>query len=146
MNRAILVGNISNDLELHQTDSGIVCLRFTIACQRRIPNAQGVREADFINCVAFRKTAEFISRYFLKGTRIAVEGQIRTGSYIARDGAKRYTTEVVVDNADFCERVSRESAAGYSSVSAETASSSAPLPHDDEEGFTPVDDDEELPF
>lgn len=146
MNRAILVGNISNDLDLRQTNSGIACLRFTVACQRRTPNAQGVREADFINCVAFRQTAEFISRYFLKGTRIAVEGQIRTGSYTAKDGAKRYTTEIVVDNADFCERATRGSNAERGNAYAETETRPTALSPDYEDGFTPVDDDEELPF
>ena len=72
-----------------------------MACQRRFANQQGVREADFISCVAWRQTAEFIQRYFSKGSRIGLVGSIQTGSYTAQDGSKRYTTEVLVDNVEF---------------------------------------------
>ena len=101
MNKAILVGNLTRDPESRTTPSGVSCVTFTVACQRRFVNQQGVREADFINCVAWRQTADFVSRYFTKGSRIGVEGTIQTRSYDAQDGSKRYVTEVVVDNVEF---------------------------------------------
>lgn len=149
MNKTILIGNISTDLELQQTQSGTSFLRFNVACQRKVPNAQGVREADFINCVAFRQTAEFIARYFLKGTKIAIEGHIRTGSYTAQDGSKRYTTDVVVDNAEFCEKAVRNGNASYGDYDAPPPSAPPAYNHQmsmAENGFTEVPDDEELPF
>ena len=101
MNKAILVGNLTRDPETRTTPSGVSCTTFTVACQRRFANQQGVREADFINCVAWRQTADFVARYFTKGSRIGVEGTIQTRSYDAQDGSKRYVTEVVVDNVEF---------------------------------------------
>jgi len=101
MNKAILVGNLTRDPEVRTTASGVSCATFTVACQRRFANQQGVREADFINCVAWRQTADFVARYMTKGTKVAVDGTIQTRSYDAQDGSKRYVTEVVVDNIEF---------------------------------------------
>ena len=101
MNKAILVGNLARDPELKTTASGVSFTNFTVACTRRFANQQGVREADFISCVAWRQQAEFVARYFTKGSRIGVEGTIQTRSYDAQDGSKRYVTEVVVDNVEF---------------------------------------------
>lgn len=86
---------------MRTTASGVSCATFTVACNRRFVNQQGVREADFINCVAWRSTADFIGRYMTKGTKVAVDGTIQTRSYDAQDGTKRYVTEVVVDNIEF---------------------------------------------
>lgn len=101
MNQVQLVGNIARDPEFRTTLSGIAACTFTVACQRRYANAQGVREADFIQCVAWRQTAEFVHRYFIKGNKIGLTGSIQTRSYDAQDGSKRYVTEVVVDNVEF---------------------------------------------
>ena len=86
---------------MRTTASGFSCATFTVACNRRFVNQQGVREADFINCVAWRSTADFIGRYMTKGTKVAIDGTIQTRSYDAQDGTKRYVTEVVVDNIEF---------------------------------------------
>lgn len=86
---------------MRTTASGVSCATFTVACNRRFVNQQGVREADFINCVAWRSTADFIGRYMTKGTKVAIDGTIQTRSYDAQDGTKRYVTEVVVDNIEF---------------------------------------------
>ena len=102
MNKVILKGNLTKDVELNTINSGINVTKFTIAVQRRFANADGEREVDFINCVAWRNTAEFVSKYFTKGKQIIVCGAIQTRSYDADDGTKRYVTEVVVDEADFC--------------------------------------------
>ena len=86
---------------MRTTASVVSCATFTVACNRRFVNQQGVREADFINCVAWRSTADFIGRYMTKGTKVAIDGTIQTRSYDAQDGTKRYVTEVVVDNIEF---------------------------------------------
>lgn len=101
MNKAILIGNLAADPEFRTTPNGISYVSFRIACQRKYANQQGVRVADFISCCAWRQTAEFIHKYFIKGNKIAVEGSIQTRSYDAQDGSKRYVTEVLVDNAEF---------------------------------------------
>lgn len=101
MNSVNLIGRLSNSPEIrHTTNNQVVC-RFTLAVTRRFKNQAGDYEADFINCVAFSKTAELIGNYVEKGQQLAVEGRIQTGSYTAQDGSKRYTTDVVVENITF---------------------------------------------
>ena len=100
MNKAILIGNLARDPESRTTPSGVSCTTFTVACNRRFVNQQGVREADFINCVAWRQNADFVARYLTKGSKVAVEGSIQTRSYDAQDGSKRYVTEIVVDSVE----------------------------------------------
>ncbi|MDO4944638.1 MAG: single-stranded DNA-binding protein [Ruminococcus sp.] len=101
LNRVILMGRITHDLEVRQTPSGVSSLTFTVAVERSFANQNGERQSDFIRCVAWRQTAEFIGRYFGKGRMIAIEGNIRTGSYDDKNGVKHYTTDVYVDNASF---------------------------------------------
>ena len=101
MNRVVLVGRLTRDPEMRTASSGVSQTRFTIAVNRRTAGANGQREADFINCVAWRGTAETIAKYLKKGREIAVEGRLQTGSYDAQDGTKRYTTDVVIDNFTF---------------------------------------------
>lgn len=104
MNKTILIGRLTADPELRQTQSGIASCRFTVAVNRKYKNEQGEYEADFITCVAWRQTAEFVSRYFTKGKMIAVEGTLHTGSYQDKNypDVKHYTTDVYVDNVEFC--------------------------------------------
>ena len=99
MNSVILMGRITADPELRTTNSGTDYCRFTVAIDRYSKSED--KKTDFINCVAWRQTAEFVSRYFTKGQMIAVEGSIQTGSYTNKDGAKVYTTDVLVDNVSF---------------------------------------------
>jgi single-strand DNA-binding protein len=104
MNKVILVGRLTADPELRQTQSGISSCRFTVAVDRRFADKNtGERQADFISCTAWRQQAEFISRYFNKGKLIAVEGSLRTGSYQDRNhpDVTHYTTDVFVDNVEF---------------------------------------------
>lgn len=101
MNSVNLIGRLSNSPEIrHTTNNQVVC-RFTLAVTRRFKNQAGDYEADFINCVAFSKTAELVGNYVEKGQQLAIEGRIQTGSYTAQDGSKRYTTDVVVENITF---------------------------------------------
>lgn len=102
MNKVILVGRLVREPELRTTQSGVSVCSFTVACDRRYQK-EGERQADFINCIAWRNTADFISNYFTKGTRIALDGSIQTRSWDAEDGTKRYATEVIVDHAEFAQ-------------------------------------------
>lgn len=100
MNKVVLMGRLTRDPELRfAAGSGKGVCRFTVAINRQFKRD----ESDFINCVAFGKPGETISEHFAKGNRIALTGNIRTGSYEAQDGTKRYTTDVVVESFEFIE-------------------------------------------
>lgn len=103
MNQVNLLGRLTADPELRQTQSGIASCRFTIAVNRKFKNDNGEYDADFITCVAWRQTAEFVSRYFSKGSMIAVSGSLRTGKYQDKNHSDvtHYTTDVYVDNVEF---------------------------------------------
>lgn len=100
INKVIIMGRITQDLELKQTPNGIAVLSFTVAVDRNYSKGEE-KQSDFISCVAWKERAEFISRYFGKGRMIAVEGQLRTRTYEDKHGSKHYVTEVYVDNASF---------------------------------------------
>jgi len=114
INQVQLVGNITRDPEYGTTQGGVNWCRFTVACQRRYKNDSGGYDADFISCTAWRQTADFVHRYFIKGNKIGLTGSIQTGSYQAQDGSKRYTTEVVVDNVEFVAPRQDSGSGGYS--------------------------------
>lgn len=97
MNKSIITGRLTKDVTM--TDNGIA--KFTVASQRNFKDKDGKYGADFILCTAFGKTAEFISKYFSKGSQICVEGRINTGSYTNKDGNKVFTTDVAVEKAEF---------------------------------------------
>ena len=101
LNKVILMGRITQDLEVKQTPSGVSVLSFTVAVQRSYARQGEERQSDFINCVAWRQQAEFISKYFRKGRMIALEGNLRTRTYDDKNGTKHYVTEVFVDNVSF---------------------------------------------
>lgn len=102
MNKVVLVGRLTKDPELKFTvNKGTAVTRFTLAVNRDYKKEDGTQEADFINCIAYSKRAEIIAQYLTKGKRFTVSGSIRTGSYDAQDGTRRYTTYVVVDGFDF---------------------------------------------
>ena len=101
MNSVNLIGRLTNKHTFGYTTGNIAYARFTIAVNRNFKNANGERQADFINCIAYRKTAELINQYANKGDLLGVEGRIQTGSYTASDGSKRYTTDVIVENIYF---------------------------------------------
>lgn len=105
MNKVILAGRLTADPELRQTQSGVASCRFTVAVNRKFADkATGEKQADFITCVAWRQTAEFVSRYFSKGKMIALEGELRNNNYKdrAHPDVTHYCTEVLVDNVEFC--------------------------------------------
>lgn len=143
MNKVILVGRLTKDPELRVTQSGINVCSFTVACDRRFQKAGEERQADFINCIAWRQQADFISKFFTKGMRIALDGSIQTRSWDDNDGNKRYATEVVVDHAEFAQ--SKNEATGTVAPGASQAASYASAPSGDIDGFMPVEE-EDLPF
>lgn len=136
MNVVTLVGRLTRDPEVRYTDGGLSIARFSLAVDRRFKK-EGEQTADFINCIAFGKTAEFIERYFHKGQRLGLSGRIQTGSYTNKDGVKVYTTDVIAENVEFVESKSEQD------LSQE--SNKTPV---GEDGFMDVPDgiDEELPF
>lgn len=101
INRVVLTGRTTRDLELRITNSGTNVCSFTLAVDRNFKNKNGEREADFISCIAWKKTAEVMSQYVKKGSVIGVDGRIQTRSYDNRDGQRVYVTEVVVENFSF---------------------------------------------
>ena len=103
MNSICLMGRLTGDPELKTTQTGVSVTSFSVAVDRAYRSKDQERQTDFINCVAWRGTAEFISRYFRKGQRIALQGSLQSRKYTANDGSQRTVYEVVVDNAFFCE-------------------------------------------
>ena len=147
-NKVILVGNITADPELKQTQSGTSVCSFTIAVNRRF-NKDGNNECDFINIVAWRQQAEFVSRYFKKGKPILVCGQLQTRSWTDKDGSKRYATEVIADEVSFVgsndtQAESKESTQG-GFLPGTTAYIPTPYTNNDQ-GFEEIPNDGTLPF
>ena len=101
LNRVVLTGHLTKDPELKVTQSGLSVVQFVIGVQRQFARKDGGRETDFISCVAWRKTAENIAKYFRKGQLIGIEGRVQTRSYDNKNGQRVYVTEVVVDNFSF---------------------------------------------
>ena len=105
MNKVIIIGRFTRDPEIKYTtgENATATARFSLAVNRRFKSKEGNYDADFINCVAFGKTAEFIEKYFTKGMAIGITGRIQTGSYTNKEGQKVYTTDVVVEETEFVE-------------------------------------------
>jgi single-strand DNA-binding protein len=103
MNKVVLIGRLTKDPDLRYTPSNIPSATFSIAVNRPFQNQSGVREADFINIVVWRKQAENVKKYITKGSLVAIDGRIQTRTYDDKDGKKVYVTEVVADNVQFLE-------------------------------------------
>lgn len=113
MNKVILIGNLTRDPELQTTNGGVSICRFSLAVQRRFANAEGEREADFINIVVWRNLAETCHKFLKKGSKCAVIGRLQTSSYEASDGSKRYTTDIVADEIEFLNSSRNSSEGGF---------------------------------
>lgn len=120
MNVAIILGRLTRDPVIKASQSGMTIARFTLAVNRLNKKGQN-QEADFINCVAFGKTAEAIGNYVYKGQRLLVEGRIQTGSYTSKSGEKKFTTEISVNHAEFIEKRSETSTQGNSHAGSHNA-------------------------
>ena len=139
MNRVVLIGRLTKDPDLKfAANSGTAVCNFTLAVNRMKKKDKEKAEADFITCVAFGKTAETIAQYLVKGRQLAIAGSIRTGSYDAQDGSKRYTTDVYVESFDFLDSGSKNNNTNFNQNGG-----FAGVSYDD--GMTPVDDGD-IPF
>ena len=132
LNAVVLVGRTTKDIELRRTGSGTAVASFTVAVNRDFRTQDG-QEADFIQCVAWKKTAELLEQYVHKGDRIAVSGSIRTRNYTGNDGRKVYVTEVLANNVEFLETKKSSEQSNYNNNS---------YGHTDLDNFN----DTELPF
>jgi len=101
MNKVMLIGRLTKAPELRYTQSGTAVASFTLAANRKFSNQNGEHEADFINCVAWQRTAEFVANYFTKGQQMALEGRLQVRSYDGDDGQRRWVTEVVAEQVEF---------------------------------------------
>ena len=136
MNKVILIGNLADEPKTSMTASGILKCTFRLATQRKYTNQQtGQREADFHSIVVWRQLAELCAKYLAKGRKCAVEGSINYRSYDAKDGSKRYVTEIVADSVEFLSARQRDEQSAGAQAGTNTQ----------QEGFVPVDDDD-LPF
>ena len=148
MNSICLMGRLTADPELKSTQNGVAVTSFCIAVDRAYQPKGQERQTDFINCVAWRNTAEFISRYFRKGQRIALQGSLQSRKYTANDGSQRTVYEVVVDNAFFCESKGGNAggAPGYDSQVPQYSEARPAFSTANSGDFEPVFSDEDLPF
>ena len=149
MNKVVLMGRLTRDPEVRysQGDASTAVARYTLAVDRRFRRQGDEQSADFISCVSFGKTAEFVERYLKQGTKIAGCGRIQTGSYTNRDGQKVYTTDVVLEEVEFAES---KNASG-SGIGNGGGYNAAPVPQPSQavgDGFMNIPDgiDEELPW
>jgi len=152
MNQVILMGRLTRDPELRHTQSGLPVASFSLAVDRRFGSKDGERQTDFIDCVAWRQTAEFLSKYFTKGRMCAVHGTLQIRDWQDKEGNKRRSAEVVVDNVYFCGD-KREGGSGGGDYNRFDDRNAPPI--DDGYNATPSggsdfavieDDDGELPF
>ena len=149
LNKVVLAGRMTADPELKQTPSGVSVLSFTIAVNRSYVSKnsdQGERQADFINVVAWRNTAEFISKYFRKGSAICVSGSIQTRSWQDQQGQRRYATEVVADEALFVESRSESTSQSSYTPDAYTQAPSYSSNPGSAPNFEDHNTDDDLPF
>jgi single-strand DNA-binding protein len=144
MNKVILMGRLTKDPELRYTSGNNTAVAsFTIAVNRRFAQ-EGQPQADFINIVAWSKTAEFCGKYFTKGQQVAVVGRVQTRTWDDNEGKRHYVTEVVADETYFADSKRGGDAGGNYGGSAQKTYSDTPAASGD--GFYPMDEDDELPF
>ena len=153
MNKVILMGRLTRDPEVRysQGENSTAIARYTLAVDRRFRrNNDGEQTADFIECVAFGRSAEFAEKYFRQGLKVIVTGRIQTGSYTNKEGQKVYTTDVVVEDQEFAESkaVSDTNAGSFRAAAPSPAPAPATPVSDAGDGFMNIPDgiDEELPF
>ena len=148
LNKVVLCGRLTADPELKQTQNGIAVVSFSLAVNRRFTrgaDGQGNSQADFINCVAWRQTAEFISRYFKKGSSLCITGSIQTRTWTdTQSGQKRYATEVMADEVTFTSSASNGAGAPAGSYTPEAYGT--PSFSTGSANFEEIPNDESLPF
>lgn len=147
LNKVILMGRLTRDPELKYTPSNVAVVSFSIAVDRNFARQGEQRATDFINCVAWRNQAEFLSKYFVKGQLLALSGSIQTRQYDDKDGKRVYVTEVVADEIHFAERRNdSQGAAPVQQTAPQVAKTAAPAPQTPVDDFVILPDDDDLPF
>ena len=148
LNCAVIMGRLVADPELRTTTSGISVISFRVAVDRNFVRQGEERQADFIDVVAWRQTAEFVSRYFRKGSMIAVQGSIQTRNYEDRNGNKRTAVEIVADNVSFCGSKAESGTTGGAARYEEPArpQNTPAFANGGVGDFNDIQDDDELPF
>ena len=141
LNKIFIMGRLTRDPELRRTQSGTAVAGFALAVDRDYKNADGTKDTDFIEVVAWRSTAEFVSKYFAKGRMAVVEGRLQIRDWQDKDGNKRRNAEVVADNVYFGDS-KKEVSSGGGYKAAGSAVDEAP----DEAEFAEIEDDDDLPF
>ncbi|MED3728042.1 single-stranded DNA-binding protein [Priestia filamentosa] len=144
INRVILVGRLTKDPELRYTPNGVAVATFSLAVNRTFTNQQGDREADFINCVVWRRQAENVANFLKKGSLAGVDGRIQTRSYDNQEGRRVYVTEVVGDNVQFLEPKSGSGGGNANNNFQSSPNQGSPFGQDqnrNNQGYTRVDDD-----
>lgn len=127
VNRVVLVGRLTRDVEVRKTNNGTSVASFTVACNRRVSSSsQNQPTADFISCVAWSQSADFLGRYARKGALVSVDGRIQTRNYDGQDGRKVYVTEVVAENVQLLESKSQSQNRDYSNAQSNEYPTSAP--------------------
>ena len=143
LNVVAIMGRLVRDPELRQTTTGVAVCRFCIACDRNFVRQGEQRQTDFIDVVAWRQQAEFVAKYFQKGSMIAVDGSLQTGSYQDKNGQNRKTVEVVAANVSFAGSKSQPGGAAAAAPGTAPVQTYAQGSEDD---FAVIDDSEDLPF
>ncbi len=138
LNKIFIMGRLTKDPELRRTNSGTAVTSFTLAVDRDFKNADGTKETDFVDCIAWRNTAEFTAKYFTKGRMAVVEGRLQMREWTDKNGNKRRSAEVNADNVYFGDSKSDNGSGGHQAAK-------APV-NVDAEDFTEVEDDGDLPF
>lgn len=139
LNKIFIMGRLTRDPELRRTQNGTAVTSFTLAVDRDFKNADGTKETDFIDCVVWRQTAEFVSKYFTKGRMAVVEGRLQTRDWQDKDGNKRRNAGVIADNVYFGDSRSDNAPGSYQAAK-------APVNVDAEDFAEVEDDDSDLPF
>ena len=139
LNKIFIMGRLTRDPELRRTNSGTAVTSFTLAVDRDFKNADGTKETDFVDCVVWRQTAEFVSKYFSKGRMAVVEGRLQMRDWQDKDGNKRRNAEVIADNVYFGDSRSDNASSGHQAAK-------APVNVDAEDFAEVEDDDSDLPF
>lgn len=148
MNKVILIGRLTRDPECRRDATGnIGVAKYSLAVNRTFKDENGAFGVDYINCVAFGKRAEFVSKYLKQGMRIGVTGRIQTGSYVNNEGRKVYTTDIIVDDHEFCESRKETEERTNNAKNNNSATSATTTPPTDRDFVNvPETEEEELPF
>lgn len=140
INRVVLVGRLTKDPELRYTPNGVAVCTFTLAVNRPFTNQQGERDADFINCVAWRKQAENVANYLKKGSLAGIDGRIQTRSYEGQDGKRVYVTEILAESVQFLD------SKGKGQAEQPKPQKQAPVQSEDPFADGQINIDDDLPF